>query len=389
MEPLKPLNPDISLYVHIPFCLRKCRYCDFATHPLRPDLTEPFLSALETEAERVGAKAKGAVKTVFFGGGTPSLLDGRQMDRLMEALRRSFNIQPQAEITLEANPETADEPRLRAYRNAGVNRLSIGAQTFDDAALKHLDRTHSSEQIDRAYRNARKAGFENVNLDMMFALPDQTMRQWREDARRAVALDPEHLSVYNLTIEPKTVFHYWNRQGRLSLPDEDLQADMYEWTLDEMERTGYPYYELSNFAKPGSECEHNLRYWRNEPHAGIGPGACGYLNGERTANARGTKGYIKRIEEGRDTIVERERLAGKAARAETIRQGLRMRGGILLTEYACRYGLNLMDDFQAEIEQLTRLGLTKLGDGALRLTRRGVLLANEAFLRLLPESALS
>lgn len=383
------MNPDISLYVHIPFCLRKCRYCDFATYPLRPDLMEPFLSALETEAESVGAEVQGAVKTLFFGGGTPSLLDGRQMDRLMDALRRSFNIQPQAEITLEANPETADEPRLRAYRNAGVNRLSIGAQTFDDAALKQLDRTHSSEQINRAYQNARNAGFENINLDMMFALPGQTMRKWQEDARRALSLDPEHLSVYNLTIEPKTVFHYWNRQGRLSLPDEDLQADMYEWTLDEMERTGYPYYELSNFAKPGSECEHNLRYWRNKPHAGIGPGACGYLNGERTANTRGTRSYIKRIEDGRDPIVERERLAGKAARAETIRQGLRMRSGVPLTEYARRYGLNLLDDFQAEIEQITRLGLTKLADGALRLTRRGVLLANEAFLRLLPESALS
>ena len=386
---MEPLNPDISLYVHIPFCLRKCRYCDFATYPLRPDLMDPFLSALETEAESVGAEVQGAVKTLFFGGGTPSLLDGRQMGWLMDALRRSFNIQPQAEITLEANPETADEPRLRAYRNAGVNRLSIGAQTFDDAALKQLDRTHSSEQINRAYQNARNAGFENINLDMMFALPGQTMRKWQEDARRSLSLDPEHLSVYNLTIEPKTVFHYWNRQGRLSLPDEDLQADMYEWTLDEMERAGYPYYELSNFAKPGSECEHNLRYWRNKPHAGIGPGACGYLNGERTANTRGTRSYIKRIEEGRDPIVERERLAGKAARAETIRQGLRMRSGVPLTEYARRYGLNLLDDFQAEIEQITRLGLTKLADGALRLTRRGVLLANEAFLRLLPESALS
>ena len=386
---MEPLNPDISLYVHIPFCLRKCRYCDFATYPLRPDLMEPFLSALETEAESVGAEVQGAVKTLFFGGGTPSLLDGRQMGWLMDALRRSFNIQPQAEITLEANPETADEPRLRAYRNAGVNRLSIGAQTFDDAALKQLDRTHSSEQINRAYQNARNAGFENINLDMMFALPGQTMREWQEDARRALSLDPEHLSVYNLTIEPKTVFHYWNRQGRLFLPDEDLQADMYEWTLDEMERAGYPYYELSNFAKPGSECEHNLRYWRNKPHAGIGPGACGYLNGERTANTRGTRSYIKRIEEGRDPIVERERLAGKAARAETIRQGLRMRSGVPLTEYARRYGLNLLDDFQTEIEQITRLGLAKLADGALRLTRRGVLLANEAFLRLLPESALS
>ncbi len=383
------MNPDISLYVHIPFCLRKCRYCDFATYPMRPDLIEPFLSALETEAERVGSAVQGAVKTVFFGGGTPSLLNGGQMGRLMEALRRSFNIQPQAEISLEANPETSNEPRLRAYRNAGVNRLSIGAQTFDDAALKLLDRTHSSEQIEMAYRNARNAGFENINLDMMFALPGQTMRKWREDARRALSLDPEHLSIYNLTIEPKTVFHYWNRQGRLSLPDEDLQADMYEWTLDAMERAGYPYYELSNFARLGSECEHNLRYWRNKPHAGIGPGACSYLNGERTANTRGTKSYIKRMEEGRDPIVERERLDGKAARAETVRQGLRMRGGVPLTEYARRYGMNLLDDFQTEIAQTTRLGLTKLADGALRLTRRGVLLANEAFLRLLPESALS
>lgn len=383
------MNPDISLYVHIPFCLRKCRYCDFATYPMRPELTAPFLSALETEAERVGSAVQGAVKTVFFGGGTPSLLDGRQMDRLMETLRRSFNIQPQAEISLEANPETSDEPRLRAYRDAGVNRLSIGAQTFDDAALKQLDRTHSSEQIETAYRNARRAGFENINLDMMFALPGQTMRKWREDARRAVSLDPEHLSIYNLTIEPKTVFHYWNRQGRLSLPDEDLQADMYEWMLDAMERAGYPYYELSNFAKPGSECEHNLRYWRNKPHAGIGPGACSYLNGERTANTPGTKSYIKRMEERRDPIVERERLNGKAARAETVRQGLRMRSGVPLTEYARRYGMCLLDDFQTEIAQTTRLGLTKLADGALRLTRRGVLLANEAFLRLLPESALS
>ena len=383
------LNSDIGLYIHIPFCVRKCGYCDFATYPYRPEMVDGLIAAIETEARRSASDAPGPVRTVFIGGGTPSLLTGRQMTRLLRSLRKTYSIDPEAEVTVEANPETADAERLKKYRAAGVNRLSIGAQTFDDDALRLLGRTHAASDTIKAVRAARAAGFDNLSLDLMFGLPGQTLRQWQNDVQKALALEPTHLSAYNLTIEPKTLFNHWQKRGQLQLPEDDLQADMYEWTLDAMERAGYPYYELSNYAAPGWECRHNLRYWRNEPHAALGPGAAAYLNGTRSVNTRGTRSYLKRIAEGRIAAVESERLTGLAERAETIRQALRMRSGLRLTDYESRFGSDVRVDFQSELDQLTRLGLTELLDGALRLTRRGALLANEAFLRLLPESGVS
>ncbi|MDA1191646.1 MAG: radical SAM family heme chaperone HemW [Candidatus Poribacteria bacterium] len=386
-------NNLFGLYVHIPFCVHKCYYCDFATAPYIKERVPRFLDALKREAEqrislpRAGEGKDGIernVTSVFFGGGTPSLLTGDQLTDLLNFLRAHYPIAQDAEITVESNPETVDQPKLDAYRRAGVNRLSFGVQVFDDGLLKTLGRDHSVADVYRAYEAARAVGFDNVNLDLIFALPDQSLRGWQDTVKRALDANPEHLSVYGLTIEPKTVYSSWIDRDLLAVPDDDAQADMFEWTLDTLTDAGYDHYETSNYARRGRECRHNLTYWMNAPYVGLGPSAYGYLNGERYGNVRGTQSYIKRIEEGREVVVDRERLEGRAHRAETVMLALRMREGVDLTRYAARFGVNFAEDFRDEIDALIEWGLLERTATHIRLTRRGVLLSNEVFMKFIP-----
>lgn len=278
-----------GLYVHIPFCIRKCYYCDFNSFRLRGPERDHFLDLLEQEADRWAARLEAAggvpvLDTLYVGGGTPTTLEAGQLARLFGALRQRFPLAPQAEITVEANPGTLTLEKLAALREAGVNRLSLGAQVFDDGLLRRLGREHDAAAIETSVALAREAGIPSLNLDLIFALPGQDLRGWRATLQRALALEPDHLSCYSLIIEEGTPFYRWHQMGRLPRPDEEEELAMYQAAIEAAEGVVLAQYEISNFARPGHQSRHNLIYWRNQPYLGLGPGAHSWWEGVRRAN---------------------------------------------------------------------------------------------------------
>jgi oxygen-independent coproporphyrinogen-3 oxidase len=322
----------IAVYVHIPFCPTKCGYCDFNSYAMEGDIMERTARAIETEIRRSPLAGRPA-STVFFGGGTPTFLSEEQLLRVFAAVLDVHPPLPGAEITSEANPGTVDADKFSAMRRAGFNRISMGAQSFLDSDLISLGRIHRSGEIERAYASAREAGFDNVNLDLMFALPNQSPRAWSQNLDRALALEPEHLSLYCLTIEPNTAFYKMNLRGQLALPDDGQQVAMYEECLDRTAACGYTQYEISNFSKPGKECRHNLAYWMGAEYVGYGPGAVGspMVGGSRIryTNLKHPEGYCAAVEAGAPLMFESETLDEATLRTERIMLGLRLNGGIV------------------------------------------------------------
>src|SRR6266487_4267758 len=285
--PVQQLLETISLYLHIPFCHTRCHYCDFNTYAGILPLREPYVQALQVEIEQAGKLARlpdgtaRRARTIFFGGGAPSLLSATQTSRLLRACRSAFAVDKDAEITLEANPGTLTQDQLEGLRAAGINRLSMGAQSFDAGLLKTLGRIHSPQEITQAVQFARAAGFTALNLDFMFGLPGQTMQHWRETLDRALDLHPDHFSLYSLIIEEGTPFYTWTQEGSIVPGDEDLCADMYEYADELLQRAGYVNYEISNWSLPGQHSRHNLTYWQNLPYIGMGAGAYSSFGGRR------------------------------------------------------------------------------------------------------------
>jgi oxygen-independent coproporphyrinogen-3 oxidase len=342
------------------------------------------------------------VATVFFGGGTPSLLPLPEVDRIVTALRQHFRLAADAEFSCEANPGTIDRPYLQGLRSLGVNRLSLGVQSFHDDELATLGRIHTAEEAREAYHTARQAGFDNVNLDLIYGLPRQTMTAWHHTVREAIALRPDHLSLYALSVEEGTPLAEAVAHGRLPPPDADLAADMYLWAEDALAAAGYQHYEISNWALPGRQCRHNLAYWLNESYLGLGAGAHSCFGGFRFANVKDPRRYIPLVEEsakgdgrlaeglapflaGLGHIASAEQMTAARAMAETVVLGLRLVEGLPLEGFRRRFGQELMSVYGPQVEELEGLGLLERIDGCLRLTTRGRLLGNEAFLRFLPD----
>jgi oxygen-independent coproporphyrinogen-3 oxidase len=370
-----PADPPLGLYVHIPFCVRKCFYCDFNAGPAAEAVRRSYVEALcreITQSPQAGAPAR----TIFFGGGTPSELDGDQLGAIAAALRRAFEILPGAEWTIECNPGTVSPTSLAGMRGIGFNRISLGVQSFHDHHLKALGRIHDAAEAVEAYRWAGEAGFANRSLDLIFALPEQTLAEWQTDVRRALALDPDHLSLYNLTIEKGTEFGIRFARGELAVPDGDLAADMYEFALDAMAASGYEQYEVSNFARPGKRCAHNQIYWRNEPYLGFGVSAASFWRGSRWTNVAGQRRYAELVAAGQPPVHSQERLPPREAAAEAMMLGLRTADGIRLSEVSARYGVDAEAQFGAAAARFVAPGLLEQRGDLLRLTRRGVLLAN-------------
>ncbi len=291
------MDKSLSLYVHIPFCRSKCVYCDFNSYAGQEALIPAYVEALLREAEAWSGLCAGAtVETLFFGGGTPSLVPPAEMKRLMEGLRQRFAIAAEAEVSLEANPESVDFDHLRGLRDLGVNRLSLGVQSFDDEELRFLGRIHSAAEAEAAYGAARQAGFENVGLDLIFGLPQQQLESWQQSLEKAIRLEPEHLSLYALTVEENTPLGRAVAANRAWEPDEDAQAEMYEESEERLEAAGYDHYETSNWAWPGHRCRHNLTYWETRPYLGLGAGAHSYLSGCRFANTPLPQDYIELVQ---------------------------------------------------------------------------------------------
>lgn len=406
----------LGLYIHIPFCAQKCPYCDFNTYAGLEQQIGVTVDALCEEMARWQAPlADRPIDTIFFGGGTPTLLTAEQLAQLFTAIHANFTIAPGCEITSEANPGTVDRSKFEVLRALGVNRLSIGVQSFQPTELSFLGRIHDVDDVFKAFESARGAGFTNINLDFIFGLPGQTLADWEKTLAAAIRLGPEHLSLYSLIVEPNTPLHHWVATGKVAGPDEDLAATHYEYAMQQLAAAGYLHYEISNWAKataadqrlqqptltddaeqtPVLAAQHNLIYWRNQEYLGIGPGAhshlwfgdgAGQVIRRRWGNRKPVPGYVKRIGEG--TAVEEfsETVDARGAMGETMMLGLRLlREGVPRQRFAAMHQVELPTVFAKEIAQLQGWGMVELDPVRLRLSPRGVLLGNQVFTYFLPD----
>jgi len=367
--------------VHIPFCVSKCHYCDFESSPGCEPIFDDYVGALIKEIEAAGrhsgaSEAQG-LKSVYLGGGTPTVLSADQLSSVLAAIGRSFGLAFDCEITLEANPGTVDQSKLAQLRAANFNRLSLGVQSFDDDLLTTLGRAHTAGEALDAYDAARSAGFGNIGIDLIFALPGHTLSQWNATLDTAVALNPEHVSLYELTVERGTRFADLHADGLLELAGEDTQIEMYDLAVGELTAAGFEHYEVSNFARPGFRSRHNQVYWRNEPYYGFGAGAASYIDGTRAHRTADPRAYIDAISRGSSPIDFSEHLSGRALLAETVILGLRTSDGISLSRILEETGTDLCAEFAAEIDGLCEQGLTEIDGDCLRVTRQGLFLLND------------
>lgn len=389
----KPDSP-LSIYLHIPFCRHRCAYCDFNTYAGQEAQISAYVDALQSEIQAVGeAAAKPKAHTIFFGGGTPSLLSASQFDSILRSLETYFDlINP--EVTIEANPGTVTFETLRDLRTLGINRISFGVQSANPDELRMLERAHTYFDVINAVTWARRAGFENLSLDLIYGLPYQSPEDWSATVELAAGLDPNHFSLYALTMEHGTPFGRWSTRGLIPTPDPDLAAEMYEWADEFLSERGYRQYEISNWTEPGKECIHNLQYWRNRNYLGLGAGAHGYVDGMRYSNVLRIKTYIDRLEEvsSRKTGIQFPLSPGTVnshkntlyeAMQETMITGLRLtREGVSNDDFKSRFGMGITDAFPKEVRELLKLGLLEwVKDNTLRLTPRARLLANQVFVR--------
>lgn len=396
----------VGLYVHLPFCRRRCTYCDFNTYAGLLDLRRPYVRALLQELALLAACHPALrAQTLYFGGGTPSLLAPESVARLIEGVRRYCGLPEDAEITLEANPGTVDRAALRRLREAGVNRLSFGMQSASEKELALLGRIHGWEEALTAVEDARAAGFENLSLDLIFALPGQSLAVWSRTLEAALALSPRHLSLYALKLEPGTPLAAQVRCGVLPEPDPDLGADMYELATERLQTAGFWQYEISNWAQgvqrppaiwalpPGGRTEeigpwvarHNLTYWRNRPWLGLGAGAHSWLSGQRWSNRVRPRDYIAQLAERQLPIGEEDLIPAALEMGETLMMGLRLAEGVADGEFHSRFGVHLEERYGAVIERYARWGLLEWCAERLRLTAAGRLLGNQVFGAFLPD----
>ncbi len=380
-------GPPLALYLHIPFCRHRCSYCDFNTYTSLGDLRETYADGLASEIREVGGDARRPAQTVFFGGGTPSLLSAAALGRILAAVRDAFALDPAAEITLEANPGTVDADGLAALRALGVNRLSLGAQSAVPAELALLEREHDFAAVEEAVRLSRAAGIDNLNLDLIYGLPGQTLASWERSLRAALALEPEHLSLYCLIVEPGTPMQRWVQTGRVALPDEDLAADQYALARELLASAGFEHYEISNWARPGRACRHNLVYWRNHAYLGLGAGAHGHADGVRYWVVRQPRVYLRRLAAGPPgrypwsaAAASVHRVSRAEAMSETVITQLRLlQEGLDLAGFAKQFGQPIHEAYNETVSLLVQWGLLSEAGGRLRLTARGALLSNQVF----------
>ncbi len=374
----------IGLYIHIPFCWAKCGYCDFNSYAGLDSLSDQYLLALSREMETAHPAQ---VQTIYMGGGTPTVLPPSDLAQILDACYRSFRVDAQAEISIEANPSTVDPEALERLRSLGVNRLSLGVQSLNEDELEMLGRIHSGSAAIQAVQSARQAGFENISLDLLYGLPRQTMASWQTTLQLALDLTPDHLSLYALTIEKGTPFDNAISEDTLPIPDPDLAADQYEFAQDALAAAGFVHYEISNWSRtPDLVCRHNLAYWRNEPYLGIGAGAHSWLGGKRWSNTSWPPDYVGQVLNGQRPVSYEEPISAELEISETIMMGLRLLDeGIPFERFRQRFGVSLRQHFPGQLEELSELGLIQASEERVRLADRGRLLGNQVFLRFFPD----
>ncbi|MBI5058074.1 MAG: radical SAM family heme chaperone HemW [Nitrospirae bacterium] len=408
-----------SLYVHIPFCLKKCIYCDFVSGIYDPRKADAYIDALNKEIHNIPEKTH--LSTLFIGGGTPTTLSKNTLTKLIRHIFSHCSFTENYEATIEANPGTVDKEKLQAIRSAGINRISIGIQSFNDDELALLGRIHTSEEAVHAVRLARDAGFENIGIDLIYGIPGQDIGSWKKTLEKAAMLKPEHISTYELTVEKGTLLYEYlmfhplpnplpsreralkktrsqsppSPRGRgiggggnkFTMPEEDKIIEMYEHTIDYLASEGYGHYEISNFAMPGFQCRHNLNYWDRGEYYGAGLGAHSFVDGNRFYNTGDLEEYLKAISENKSPVKETEHITEDTALSEAIFLGLRKTGGINIESFSKRYKINILSRYQNEIAALQEAGLIEIVSSGcsyetnLRLTRKGTPLSNEVFLK--------
>jgi oxygen-independent coproporphyrinogen-3 oxidase len=388
-----------SLYLHIPFCKHRCHYCDFITTAGREGELPVYAESLVKEVRIANNDQKKlTLHSIYFGGGTPSLMSLQDYEAIFEAIRQTYTLTADCEISLEANPGTIQLDYLRGLHDLGFNRLSMGVQSTDSFDLLRLDRIHSIQDVLRSVSDARQAGFENINLDLIFGLPWQDLESWRNSLSRAINLSPEHFSLYSLIIEEGTAFYRWHQKGLIAPQDQDLQADMYELAMDMLADAGYGHYEISNWARlrDGRDyrCRHNLQYWLNDPYIGVGAGAQGYLAHQRLVNTPSLTDYVLRMKQAEGgswsalktpATISAEEVDFDTRMMDEMMLGLRLiQQGVSEKRFAERYGRSLREVFDAELSRLTGLGLLEWvedgGEQRIRLTHHGVMVANQVFM---------
>lgn len=362
----------LGVYVHLPFCRYLCPYCDFAKWPLRATSAKEYLEALDAEIER---EAPAPAATIYLGGGTPNAYDAQTIAALVTRVRERFL--GAREVSIEINPELVRAGDLAVYRAAGITRVSIGVQSFEPSEIRTLGRKHTAAQIESVVAQARDAGLESVSLDLMFAVPGQTPESWRRTLRAALALAPDHISAYGLTVEDGTPYAAWRAREPGAFFDDVAEAELYGIAIDTLQSSGYEQYEISNFARRGHCCAHNLNYWDNGAYLGFGVGAASYRDGVRRANARSLQIYVAAAREGREIPAEAERLQGRKRAGEAIMLALRTAQGVSLDKFKERYGVDVMADYAPVVTRFARTGLLERVGDSVRLTLRGRFLAND------------
>lgn len=386
------MQQRVGIYIHIPFCERKCTYCNFNTTDFFEDLAERYIKAVSREIARLGdglmqtTGSRAEVDSIYFGGGTPSIVAADQLAKLIGSCRSAFLVAPAAEITIEVNPATLSQTRIAEWLSSGINRASVGVQSFIDRELVSLSRTHTTDDSRRTIALLREAGFKNISLDLIAGLPEQRLADWKFSLREALKIGPEHLSLYLLEVKEGTQLYGQIKRGLRPRPDDDLAAEMYRMICEMTGEAGYDHYEISNFARVADDemvsslrSKHNLKYWTGEPFYGVGCGAHSYDGNARWVNVLKTETYIDSVESDGHAIAERRELNEMDRAAEALFMGLRLKEGISLDAFHLEYGVDVIERFGADLPRLADAGLIEMDGGRLTLTAAGRLLSNEVF----------
>jgi oxygen-independent coproporphyrinogen-3 oxidase len=370
------LGKELSLYFHFPFCKRKCLYCDFTSFSGFDQIMPAYVDALLSEVQFYLPQPSKIIKSIYFGGGTPSYFPVESLTGILKYTTTHFLVPKKAEITIEINPGTIDVEGLINLHEAGFNRLSIGLQAIQNDLLKKIGRIHSAQEFLDIFELARETGFRNIGVDLIFGLPGQTLRQWQDTLQTIVELSPEHISAYGLQLEPGTVLHQQVTRKEMHLPPEETVAEMMEYTMSYLQESGYEQYEISNFAKPGYRSIHNLGYWMGHDYLGFGAGASSTRLGQRWVNVKDPRVYIEKLTNGKSVVAERENIDKHTAAIEAIMLGLRLNSGINLQDMREKYGIDLRANLGHNLNKLSEANLIEISDDNFRLTNKGILTSN-------------
>ncbi len=372
---------EIGLYIHIPFCKSKCHYCDFNSFSGRDSIVPAYFDSLKREIGLYGDRLKNhIIKTIFIGGGTPSYIEPHYINEAINLCRQKLDVKSNAEISIETNPGTLSYKKLIAYKTIGINRLSIGLQAWQNHILKELGRIHTNSEYIENFLEARKAGFSNINTDLIFGLPGQTLKDWNETLDKVIELKPEHLSCYSLKIEEGTEFGRLQEAGKLEEIEDELDREMYYIAIEKLKEAGFGHYEISNFAKPGYECKHNLIYWKAEEYIGFGAGAHSYFQSRRYNNASNPEEYSAALNRGIQPLENIQEIDREEQMSEYMLLGLRLIEGIDCLEFESRFNANVFSLYGDRITALCKKKLLETEEGFIRLTPKGLDLANEVFM---------